>query len=77
MLELAAALRFQGMILPWRWRWLLARGALVWSYLGTGIGFCPGVPMYDLTLALELAAAVGRQTVILPWTGLLPRGVKV
>ena len=52
-------------------------GAMVWAYLGAGIGFCPGVPMYDPTVALALAAAVGRQTVILAWTGLLPRGVKV
>ena len=52
------------MILPWRCRWLLARGALVWSCLGAVCGFCPRVPMYDLTLALELAAAVGRQTML-------------
>ena len=63
----ASALAHQGTNLPWHWHWLLSRGAKASSYQGAGIGFCPGVPRYDLTLALELAVSVGRQTIILPW----------
>ena len=52
--------------------------AKVSSYLGAGIGFCPGVPRYDLTLAVELVVGVGRQTIISPWHQhcLLARGAK-
>ena len=64
--------------MPWHWRLLLTRGAKVSSYVDAGIGFCSGGPRYDLTLGLELAVAVGRQTMILPWQRhcLLARGAK-
>ena len=79
-LQLAAGLGRQGMIL------LLPRGAKVAAYLGTGLGCWLGAPRYDrlraprydLTLALALAAALGRQGLILPWRWpcLLPQGAQ-